>query len=281
MNVRYGHLHAPPVMLTIAGSDSGGGAGIQADLKTFAALGTYGTSAITAITAQNPREVTDIHPVPAQTVAAQIRAVLGYYPVDGVKTGMLFSAEIIEAVADALQAHNAEAEKPLPLVVDPVMVSTSGAKLLNDDAIGALCERMFPLASVITPNLAEAALLAERTVESEDDLEPTAKALYDRYKVPVVLKGGHLKVDDEAVDVFWDGTNLEFFATQFLVAVNTHGTGCTYASATAVYLARGMAPADAAAMAKEYVHQTLSNALPIGPEQALNHAFSPLKMEMN
>ena len=154
-----------PVALTSAGSDSGGGAGIQADLKTFAALGVFGTSALTAITAQNPEGVTSIQAIDPPVVAAQIEAVCGYFPVRAGKTGMLFSTEIGEAVAEALDKRNAAHESgPLPLVVDPVMVATSGAKLLNDDAIGALCRDILPRAAVLTPNMDEAALLAERPV---------------------------------------------------------------------------------------------------------------------
>ncbi|HEX7927671.1 MAG TPA: bifunctional hydroxymethylpyrimidine kinase/phosphomethylpyrimidine kinase, partial [bacterium] len=218
-----------PVMLTIAGSDSGGGAGIQADVKTFAALGTFGTTAITAITAQNPDGVTDIQGIAPRTVAAQIKAVADYFEIGAAKTGMLFSSDIIHAVADALEqiSHKAAARRPVKLVVDPVMVATSGARLLKEDAIQALCDRILPLAAVVTPNMSEAALLAGMDVSTREHLEPAARALHRRFKVPILVKGGHLKGSDEAVDCLFDGAAVKFFSDRFLAGINAHGTGCT------------------------------------------------------
>ena len=269
-------------LLTVAGSDSGGGAGIQADLKTFAALGTFGTSAITAITAQNPAGVTAIQGIDAPVVAAQIRAVLDYFPISAVKVGMLFSREIIYAAAEALRAaapppQHARPGQTLPhLVVDPVMVATSGARLLNEDAIDALLQVLLPLASVVTPNMDEAALLTGRSVAGAADLAPAAKALYDKLGVPTLVKGGHLRGRDEATDVLWDGQRLEVFGTPFLAGVNAHGTGCTLSSAIAVYLARGYALPDAVAEAKRYLQGALAAAISLGPATGLNHGYAPI-----
>jgi hydroxymethylpyrimidine/phosphomethylpyrimidine kinase len=274
-----------PVMLTIAGSDSGGGAGIQADLKTFAALGAFGTSAITAITAQNPAGVTAIQAIEPAVVAAQIAAVGAYFAVGAAKTGMLFSAEIIEAVAAAYPALRTSPQNPQggdvpPLVVDPVMVATSGAKLLNDDAIGALERRILPLATVVTPNMDEAAILSRRSVEREADLEPAARAIYDRFGVAVLVKGGHLKGVEEVVDCFFDGSDAFDYRGPYMSGINTHGTGCTLSAAIAVYLMRGMAPLDAVGAGREYLRGTMAGALPVGREVALNHGFRPLPLEL-
>jgi hydroxymethylpyrimidine/phosphomethylpyrimidine kinase len=275
-----------PVTLTIAGSDSGGGAGIQADLKTFAALGAFGTSAITAITAQNPEGVTDIQGIAPATVAAQVRAVWDYFDIGAAKTGMLYSAEIIHAVADALEKGpgvgtpgNTPPER-LKLVVDPVMVATSGARLLREDAIQALCARILPLATVVTPNMPEAALLAEMEVTAPEHLEPAARALHGRFGVPVLVKGGHLKNSEEAIDCLFDGTKTEFFADRFLAGVSTHGTGCTLSAAITVYLMRGLPLGDAVGQAKVYLQSALANSLPVGKGMALNHAVAPLPLTM-
>lgn len=267
-------------LLTIAGSDSGGGAGIQADLKTFSALGTFGTTAITAITAQNPDGVTEIQGIDPPVVAAQVTAVLDYFPISAVKIGMLFSQEIVYAAAEALRAaspppHNAGRGQTLPhIVVDPVMVATSGARLLSEGAIDALVQVVLPLASVVTPNMDEAALLTGREVNTRDDLEPAAKALFDRVGIPALVKGGHLGDSGKATDVLWDGHNLEVFEAPYISGVNTHGTGCTLSSAIAVYLARGDALPDAVAQAKSYVQQAMTSAIRMGPNTALNHGFA-------
>lgn len=274
-----GHM---PIALTIAGSDSGGGAGIQADLKTFASLGVFGTSAITAITAQNPAGVSAIQGIDAPVVAAQIAAVMDYFPVGAVKIGMLFSEAIISAVAEALGPRLTPRDgERIPLVVDPVMVATSGAKLLNDDAIGALQEKVLPLASLLTPNMDEAALLAGMAVEREADLEPAALAIRQRYGVPVLVKGGHLKGAERAVDVLWDGRDWQRFDAPFLERVNTHGTGCTLSSAIAVFLMRGHGQGLAAAVgaAKNYLQQALAHSLPDGRGTALNHGVAPLPLQ--
>ncbi len=277
---------ALPVVLSIAGSDSGGGAGIQADLKTCCALAAYGTTAITAITAQNPGGVTDIQGIAPQTVARQIRAVWDYFEIGAAKTGMLYSAEIIHAVADELERGPSRppAGTPPPrrlaLVVDPVMVATSGARLLREDAIRALCERILPLASVITPNMGEAALLAEMEVTRADHLEPAARALYGRFKVPVLVKGGHLRDSAQAIDCLFDGASVKILSDRFLLGVNAHGTGCTLSSAIAVFLMRGLALGDAVAQAKAYLQKALGESLPVGKGNAINHAFAPIPLTL-
>src|SRR5436190_15154996 len=188
-----------PIALTIAGSDSGGGAGIQADLKTFAALKVHGTSAITCLTAQNPRRVRAIEPCSASMVWEQIIAVFEELPPAAVKTGMLFSAEIIRVVAKELR------KRRCALVVDPVMIATSGAELLQKDAVRALTTKLLPLAKVITPNVPEAEVLLETKIRELEDLRRAARELFERYGCAALVKGGHLKAGDEAIDVFFDG----------------------------------------------------------------------------
>ena len=269
-----------PVALTIAGSDSGGGAGIQADLKTFSALGVFGTSAITAITAQNPDGVTAIQGIDPDVVAAQVDAVLTYFPVAAVKTGMLFSQDIISAVAEMLRKHKigTAGNNRVPLVIDPVMVATSGAKLLNDDAVAFLTEKILPLASLVTPNTDEALILSGNKIQAPEDLEPAAKAVFKRYKVPVLIKGGHLEKVDSAQDLLWDGTDTELLKTPFLQNVGTHGTGCTLSSAITVFLMRGHPLVNAVAEGKAFLQQALSHSLPGGSGIHLNHGFAPVPL---
>ncbi|MCZ6629031.1 MAG: bifunctional hydroxymethylpyrimidine kinase/phosphomethylpyrimidine kinase [SAR324 cluster bacterium] len=272
-----------PVALTIAGSDSGGGAGIQADLKTFSALGVFGTSAITAITAQNPQGVAAVQGVEPQLAAQQIAQVMDYFKVGAVKIGLLYSAEIIHAVAEALEqaiAQRNSGEEKLPVVVDPVMIATSGARLLKEDAVDALGKRIFPLASLITPNMDEAALLSGQQVNTDEHLASAAEEIYRRYGVPVLVKGGHLKGNDEAIDALYEGKAAEYFAAPYLLQVDSHGAGCTLSSAIAVYLMRGFPLADAISEGKNYLHQALANSLPTGKGDTLNHAFAPLPLEM-
>ncbi|MCZ6533816.1 MAG: bifunctional hydroxymethylpyrimidine kinase/phosphomethylpyrimidine kinase [SAR324 cluster bacterium] len=272
-----------PVALTIAGSDSGGGAGIQADLKSFSALGVFGTSAITAITAQNPQGVAAVQGVEPQLAAQQIAQVMDYFKVGAVKIGLLYSAEIIHAVAEALEqaiAQRNSGEEKLPVVVDPVMIATSGARLLKEDAVDALGKRIFPLASLITPNMDEAALLSGQQVNTDEHLASAAEEIYRRYGVPVLVKGGHLKGNDEAIDALYEGKAAEYFAAPYLLQVDSHGAGCTLSSAIAVYLMRGFPLADAISEGKNYLHQALANSLPTGKGDTLNHAFAPLPLEM-
>ncbi len=238
--------------LTIAGSDSGGGAGIQADLKTFSALGVYGASVITALTAQNTRAVRAIHDVPAAFVAAQIDAVFEDIRIDAVKIGMLNRAEVIEVVAAGLERH-----RPRWVVLDPVMVAKSGARLLAPEAVARLRTRLLPLASVITPNIAEAAvLLDEPAAAIEAEMAKACERLRRLGARSVLLKGGHL-AGPESVDFFYDGATSLRLAAPRIDTANTHGTGCTLSSAIAAYLARGAELGDAATRAKHYLTEAL------------------------
>jgi hydroxymethylpyrimidine/phosphomethylpyrimidine kinase len=245
-----------PRALTIAGSDSGGGAGIQADLKTFAALGVYGTSAITAITAQNTRGVVGAGELPASLVAAQIDAVLDDIGADAVKTGMLSRSGIIQAVAERARHWR------LRLVVDPVMVAKGGAPLLRPDAVGTLVAVLLPLAEVVTPNIPEAAALAGETIASEDDMRRAARVIHDLGPNHVVVKGGHR--DGPAVDVYFDGERFVELRAERVDTPHTHGTGCTFSAAITAFLARGLAVEEAIAAAKRYVTGAIRHAPGIG-----------------
>jgi len=256
-----------PTVLTIAGSDSGAGAGIQADLKTFAALGVYGTSAITAITAQNTLGVTAVQEVPPGMVAAQIDAVVGDIRPDAVKTGMLASAPIIEVVAARVREHG------LPnLVVDPVMVAKSGDRLLREDAVAALRDLLLPLCAVVTPNLPEAEVLAGYSIGSDEDARRAAEEIVGLGAGAVVVKGGH-RGTPEAVDVLYDGNAFREYSAPRIDTTSTHGTGCTFASAIAAYLACGEPLAEAVGQAKEYLTEALRRAYPIGGGHGPVHHF--------
>ncbi len=251
-------------VLAIAGSDSSAGAGVQADLKTFAALGVYGTCAITAITAQNTTGVSGVYELPPEIVAAQIEAVVTDIRPDAVKTGMIANAAIIEVVAAKVREHN------LPhLVVDPVMVSKSGARLLREDAIRALRELLFPLAEVVTPNLPEAEALLGRGLKTEADVREAARDIVAMGPRCAVIKGGH-RGGETVVDVLSDGRELWEYAGPRIETRSTHGTGCTFASAIAAHLAMGNAVPEAVRKAKEYLTEALKHAYPVG------HGYGPL-----
>ncbi|WNV75220.1 bifunctional hydroxymethylpyrimidine kinase/phosphomethylpyrimidine kinase [Geodermatophilus sp. DSM 44513] len=259
----------PPVALTIAGSDSSGGAGIQADLKTFAALGVYGTSAITALTAQNTRGVRGIHPVPAEFVLAQVDAVLDDLPVAAVKTGMLATAENVQSVADLAAAGR------LPrLVVDPVMVASSGDRLLEPQAEQLYRTALFPHAAVVTPNLREAEVLLDVPIRTLAEQQEAARALGALGPSAVVVKGGHPVTDEaeEAVDVVWDGEAVYELRGARIDTPNNHGTGCTFASATAAALATGTTVRDALTTAKDFVTRAIVG----GAAWRLGHGHGPL-----
>ena len=246
-----------PKALTIAGSDSGGGAGIQADLKTFAALEVYGMSAITAVTAQNTCGVTAVQAIDAAVVVAQIQAVVSDIGVDAAKTGMLFSAEIITAVADTLRAT------ALPyVVVDPVMVATSGARLLQPEAEASLRQTLLPLATVVTPNLDEAAVLVGYPVTSLEAMQSAAETIVANGARAVVVKGGHSMA--RATDIFYDGSTMEHLVSDVVETPNTHGTGCTLSAAIAAFLARGLPLLEAVRQAKIYLTGALRHAISIG-----------------
>ncbi len=246
-----------PVALTIAGSDSGGGAGIQADLKTFAALGVHGTSAITAITAQDTVTVHDILELPIGIVRAQIDAVAQDLGVDAAKTGMLASSAIIEAVAEAIEKHAIR-----NLVVDPVMVAKGGARLLRDEAIDALRTRLLPLAALITPNLPEAEVLLGRAIRTLDERRAAARDLMALGPRSVVVKGGH--ADDDATDVYVDGAQMVELPQKRIATHNTHGSGCAFSAAIAAGLAKGREPLAAVREAKEFISGAIEFSLELG-----------------
>ena len=241
----------PVSALTIAGSDSGGGAGIQADLKTFAAHGVHGLSAIAALTAQHTRGVTAVHVPPMPFLRAQIDACFDDFDIGAVKLGMLATAEVIHTVADALQAHGARR-----LVVDPVMVATSGDRLLAEDALDALRTRLLPRADLVTPNVPEAELLAGMRIASAADAEEALSRLLALGARAVLLKGAHLDEGDVVIDRYRDAAGSEVF-THPRLPIEGHGTGCTLASAAAAGLARGLATAEATAAAVAYVGRAL------------------------
>lgn len=247
-----------PVALTIAGSDSGGGAGIQADLKVFFELGCHGMSALTALTAQNTIGVSAIHEVPAEFVVAQIEAVAGDIGVDAAKTGMLASPEIVAAVADAIASA-----RITKLVVDPVFVSKHGDRLLTGDAIDALTGKLFPRAEIVTPNLFEAGAVLGTEVGSLDAMRDAARALHDLGPRSVLVKGGHLG-DGGAVDVFFDGAEMLELRGPRYDTEDTHGTGCALSAALAARLAHGDGALEAARFAKDFVSGAIERGLRIG-----------------
>ncbi|MBI4246874.1 MAG: bifunctional hydroxymethylpyrimidine kinase/phosphomethylpyrimidine kinase [Candidatus Rokubacteria bacterium] len=246
-----------PKALTIAGSDSGGGAGIQADLKTFTAFRVFGMSVLTAITAQNSLGVQGVFNLPPPFVARQIDSVLSDFGADAVKLGMLSTAPIIAAVAERLRAH-----RPAPIVLDPVMIAKSGDPLLQPDARAALVREMLPLADVVTPNLHEAAVLAGIPVETEGEMEEAARRILALGPRCVLVKGGHLK--DSATDVLWDGRTLVRFPAPRLDSPATHGTGCTFSSAIAANLALGRPLEPAVRAAKAYVTAAIREGVQAG-----------------
>ena len=251
-------------VLTIAGSDSGGGAGIQADLKTFTSLGLFGTSVVTCLTAQNPDRVSGIMPVDALFVAKQIEAVCDSFPIFAMKTGMLYSPEIVRVVAD-----EDIYEGIAVLVVDPVMSAASGARLEKDNTLEAICRELLPLARVLTPNIQEAEAIWGNTISSQEDMRRAACDIGDRYDVACVVKGGHLS-GDEVVDVLYDEGEEFIYSSYRVDAKQTHGAGCAFSAALTAFLAQRRLLCDAVDLAKEYVVRALEGARPTGPHTPLN-----------
>ncbi|HUX37695.1 MAG TPA: bifunctional hydroxymethylpyrimidine kinase/phosphomethylpyrimidine kinase [Rectinemataceae bacterium] len=244
--------------LTIAGSDSGGGAGIQADLKTFAAHGVFGMSAITALTAQNSLGVQGVFEIPPEFVAAQIESVISDFGADAVKIGMISNSRIIEAVAGKIRERGL-----FPLVVDPVMVAKGGDPLLHEEARESLIGLLLPLATVVTPNLPEAEALCGFRVANEEDMRRAAREILRMGPKAVVVKGGHLE-SDTSDDLFFDGRDFAVFSARRIESANTHGTGCTFASAIAARLALGIQLREAVAGAKTYVNRLIAASLDLG-----------------
>ena len=261
----------PPVALTIAGSDSGGGAGIQADLRTFAFQRVHGTSALTCVTAQNTLGVNRVDALPPEAVAAQIEAVVQDIGVQGIKTGMLLNAEIVREVARQVERWALQ-----PLVVDPVMVSRTGAKLLAEEAIQAIRERLIPLAQVVTPNRYEAQILAGMELQSLADMETAARRIHALGCKAVLVKGGGMPGELQGVDVWFDGERLEVLKSKRILTRHTHGTGCTLSAAIAAQLAWGKDPLTATLLAKAYVTEALRHPLAIGAGQGPVGHFYPL-----
>ena len=252
-------------ILSIAGSDSGAGAGVQADLKTFAALGAYGTSVITAVTAQNTLGVTDLHPVPASNISKQIDAVLSDIGTDGIKTGMLANQEVIDAVVETLSKYDVP-----KLVVDPVMISTTGARLITEKAVDSLRSKLLPIADVITPNVSEAEALIGNRIETMDQLRHSAKSIMKLGSKAVVITGGF--ESGPATDLVYDGTEYKAFTGSRINTNSTHGTGCTFAAALAVSLSEGIDLFEAVSRAKRFVQLSIRNAYSIGSGKGpVNH----------
>ena len=255
-----------PVALAIAGSDSGGGAGLQADLKTFAALRVHGASVITCLTAQNPRRVLAVKLCPPEMVRQQMAAVFEELRPAAVKTGMLFSAEIIRAVVGFFKR-----EPGIPLVVDPVMISTRGAILLKPSALKALREQLLPLATLVTPNLDETGILTGRKIISVEGMRLAAREIHARFGCAVLVKGGHLRGGREAADIFYDGRMELLLSAPFVRDVSTHGTGCTYSAAITAALALGQDLPAAVETGKNHVTAAISRSYRIGKHFALGH----------
>ena len=249
-----------PIALSIAGSDSGGCAGIQADLRTFAALGVHGMTAVTAITSQNTVRVQDVFTLPAGTVSSQIDAVLSDIGADAVKTGMLPDPGIIAAVAEKMRQYRIE-----KLVLDPVMVSTGGDELISGKAGESLVRELFPLALIVTPNLDEASVLVGRPIRTLGDMYAAAREVLQTGPRAVLIKGGHLEAaNDQAIDLFFDGREFTEFPAPRVDTRNTHGSGCTLAAAIAAFLARGCVLQEAVRQAKEYVTGAIKNSYSLG-----------------
>ncbi len=262
------NMRRVPRAMTIAGSDSGGGAGIQADLKTFGAMGVFGTCAITTITAQNTMGVAAVLETPTSMIEAQIDAIVSDIGADAVKTGMLSSSDIIRCVAERLEFHSLA-----PAVIDPVMVASTGARLLRDDAVDAMRSVLLPMATVVTPNSREARVLTELEMNTVDDLKAAAKILVDELGAKnAVVKGGHL--EGPATDVLYDGKDFLTFTSERINSANTHGTGCTLASAIAASLAKGLDLPEAVQQAKDYVTAAIRTSFPVGQGHGpLNHFY--------
>ncbi|MEM9445494.1 MAG: bifunctional hydroxymethylpyrimidine kinase/phosphomethylpyrimidine kinase [Verrucomicrobiota bacterium] len=260
-------MSSTPVVMSVAGSDCSGGAGIQADLKTFSHLNCYGTTAVTCIVAENPTEVRSITSLPAKKVREQMELIFDAFPVSVVKTGMLYSNSIIKEVCSFLK--QIDSLKRPKIVVDPVMVSTTGTKLLRKNSIQTLLEELFPIATLITPNIHEAQLLLAKKIVNELDAEQAAELLCKRWGAGVLVKGGHLAKD--AVDFLAASKTHQSYRTDRIRGVKTNGTGCTYSAAIAAYLAQGNSLTESVGLAKSFMTRAIKSHLKLGHFKALNH----------
>lgn len=260
-----------PVALTIAGSDCSAGAGLQADLKTFSALGVFGLTAVTCVVAEVPGKVSRIDAIDARSVREQVELCLANFPVRAIKTGLLCSVETVETVADVLEVSAGE----IPLVVDPVMVATSGDVLLQPEAVDLYCTRLFPRASLVTPNMAEASALTGRSVRNLEDMRAVGEELARKFGTSFLMKGGHLG-GEHAIDLLCDGAAVVEFSAPFVAGVSTHGTGCTYSAAIIARLALGDSLEEAIVQAKDFVSRAIRAHFAwqssLGEIHALNHA---------
>lgn len=271
--------HRYPSVLTIAGSDSGGGAGIQGDLKTISSLGCYATTAITAITVQNTCGVRAIHSVPPEIVSGQIESIMSDIPPDAIKIGMVHSVSLVNAIAAVLQFYPRTS-----IILDPVMVATSGDKLIEDHTLAAMKEKLFPLARLITPNLDEASILAGIKITTVAEMHQAGSMIMESGCKNLLLKGGHLRGNQLTSLYFSEDGTIEEFISERIDTNNTHGSGCTLSSAIAAFIARGMRLQDAIANAELYVHQAIGNGAIVKTGQGngpLNHFFKPLNLIIN
>lgn len=249
--------HSPPIALTIAGSDSSAGAGVQADLKTFSGLEVYGLTAVSCIVAETPGTVSRIEPVSPELVRQQITLLFRNFPIAAAKTGLLYAAEIVEAVACAIADLLADSAKRFPLVIDPVITATSGDRLLEPDAVELYESKLFPLATLIMPNLNEAAELLGQKIQNRQSMEKAARVLARKYRTSILLKGGHL-TGSRAIDLLFAGGKITEFAAPFVRGVATHGTGCTYSAAITAGLASGLSLEKAIGRAKKFVTASIT-----------------------
>ena len=256
-------------VLTIAGSDSSGGAGIQADLKAFSAHGVFGMSVITAVTAQNTQGVFAVQDISREVIAKQIEAIFDDIEVDGVKIGMVSQVQTIEVIAEKLRYY-----APQAVVLDPVMVSKSGYHLLNPEAEATLIKELLPLAMIVTPNIPEAEVMTNKSIHTLNHMEEAAKAIYQMGAKNVLLKGGHL--EEDSIDILFDGQEFSYFSTSRIATKNTHGTGCTLSSAITANLALGYSLNNAISLAKEYITVAIENSISIGKGVGPTHHFYTL-----
>ena len=263
-----------PVAMTVAGSDSGAGAGIQADLLTFAALGVFGTTAITSLTAQNPKGVSSVFAVAPEFVVAQLLQLCAYFDIRAMKTGMLYDAGIIHVVCDFMRRH-----REIKAVVDPVMVATSGAMLLRAEAAEAVEKELLPLATLVTPNLDEAQVILDRKIATTDEMRDAAREISSRAKTAVLLKGGHLADEENVTDILFtkDGLTLEFTDPR-IPKVNTHGSGCTLSAAIAAHLAKGESVEESVAEGRRYLLAGMKNPLSVSGERFIAHLATDEKI---